>query len=135
MRTYATENPSASPTTSLDVTDIMRGLVEVQTTPGTSVILAVADHIQVVGVLILVRLPQIHHSGRCAALIDLLAVEKGRRREGVGRRLVEAALAQASHWDCYRCYLVCPEHNHVAGTFYRDMGFSLSGNYFEVYLG
>lgn len=54
-------------------------------------------------------------------------VEPGRRRQGIGERLVDAVLGWARSWGARSVVLGVTETNEGAATFYRNLGFEDSG--------
>jgi GNAT superfamily N-acetyltransferase len=78
---------------------------------------------QIVGTLILLVVPNLTHSGRPWAQIENVVVESTMRRQGIGRKLIAAAIAHAQELGCYKVQLISgtkPEQL----TFYRGIGFT-----------
>ena len=75
---------------------------------------------EIIGAItLLVEQKFIHHGGKVGHIEDV-ATRQGFERRGIGRALVERALAEAVDAGCYKVILDCGEHN-VA--FYEKLGF------------
>jgi ribosomal protein S18 acetylase RimI-like enzyme len=67
-----------------------------------------------VGTLDLVIVPALSHGGRPWAAIENVVVDAGWRRRGVGRKLMDRAVAIAAAADCSEVQLVSHERRHEA---------------------
>lgn len=84
--------------------------------------LVAAEHETVVGLCVVVFSMSTWSGGETAELQDLI-VTAGRRKRGIGRGLVAAALDQARARGCRRAYLLAETWNLDAHGFYRHLGF------------
>lgn len=62
------------------------------------------------------------HPGR-SALIDELVVDRNRRGRGIGRLLIDAALAEARRAECCEVEVSTEKSNEAARHFYKTCGF------------
>jgi ribosomal protein S18 acetylase RimI-like enzyme len=90
--------------------------------PQHAIFVAEAGHGQVVGLLTMSQRWTLWHAGPCA-LIEELVVDKGARRQGVGRALIQAALDWARAQGCSEVELSTEPDNLKAQAFYRRLGF------------
>ncbi len=67
------------------------------------------------------------------AEIANLAVDPGAQRQGVGRRLLDAAIAEAERRGTRVLYLEVRESNQAARSLYRSHGFEQAGRRREYY--
>lgn len=58
------------------------------------------------------------------AYVDFVAVAPEHRQRGIGRRLIEAAIARGHAWGCRRVALTVREDNAAARALYRSLGFT-----------
>ena len=77
---------------------------------------------QLVGHLELAR----RQDGSWAELSGLI-VKESERRQGIGRRIVGAAVRLASQWGCHEVRLQVLEHDEGLIKMYSDWGFTLRG--------
>lgn len=92
---------------------------------GGEVLVAVDDG-EVVGMLEVLALPHVQHAGGTAAELESVHVAASHRGRGVGRRLVEAAVAWAAARGCYRVQLTSHLERTGAHAFYERLGFAPS---------
>jgi len=82
-----------------------------------------AEMPSLVGALVLLIVPNLTHGGRPWAQIENVVVESSKRRHGIGRKLIDSAIAHAREQGCYKVQLISgtkPEQI----SFYRDSGFA-----------
>lgn len=96
---------------------------------GDAVLVAEDDAGKVVGVAVL-HLMRVIHLDRPLGYITALVADPTRRREGIGKRLLEASEAWARAAGCYRLALTSAEHRSDAHAFYPACGFPLTGRRF-----
>jgi len=74
------------------------------------------------------------YENKPSAYIDLLIVTSGHRGRGLGRMLMDEALARAVERDCCEIGVDTTNDNEGAIRFYRDCGFNQSSVMFEKQL-
>lgn len=74
------------------------------------------------GLLVLRTAPTVASAQDWAEITELY-VQPDSRRRGVGRALVNAALAHARHHGCREVHLLVDPQNAIALTFYQGVGF------------
>jgi GNAT superfamily N-acetyltransferase len=90
---------------------------------------------EVVGVCQLIVFRHLQaRGGRCAE-IESVHVHPDRRGAGIGRVLMEAAIARARELGCYRVQLTSNQARPDAHRFYATLGFSPSHLGFKLMLG
>lgn len=88
---------------------------------------------QVVGFASVHLIPLFHQEGNLLR-ITAIAVSGSARRQGVGRRLVEAAEEFARTNGAIRIEITSGEHRPVAHAFYRQVGYAEEGRRFVKHL-
>jgi ribosomal protein S18 acetylase RimI-like enzyme len=101
------------------VEERLRTMIE---SPQYAILVAEAGQGQVVGLLTMSQRWTLWHTGPCA-LIEELVVDKGARRQGIGRALIQAALDWARAQGCSEVELSTEPDNLKAQAFYRRLGF------------
>ena len=81
---------------------------------------------QVVGVLQVTFIPSLSYRGRWRALVEGVRVDSGVRRRGVGRALLERAIARARERGCHLVQLTTDKSRPEAKAFYESLGFAAS---------
>jgi ribosomal protein S18 acetylase RimI-like enzyme len=74
------------------------------------------------GLLVLRTVPTISAAEEWAEITELY-IEPASRRKGVGKALIEAALAHARHHGCTEIHLLVDPQNTTAISFYEAVGF------------
>jgi GNAT superfamily N-acetyltransferase len=97
-------------------------------------VLVADDGARVVGVCQLLDLAHLQHQGGHVAEIESVHVAAERRGEGIGSRLLAAAVAWASARGCYRVQLTSHAERIDAHRFYAANGFVASHVGFEQHL-
>ncbi len=97
-------------------------------------VLVADDGTDVVGVCQLLDLAHLQHQGGRVTEIESVHVAGTRRGEGIGARLVEAAVAWAAARGCYRVQLTSHAERADAHRFYEANGFVASHVGFKRYL-
>ena len=90
--------------------------------PGYAIFVAEDRGGQAVGLLTTSQRWTLWHAGPCA-LIEELVVDKGARRQGIGRALIQAALDWARGQGCSEVEVSTEPDNTDARAFYRRLGF------------
>jgi GNAT superfamily N-acetyltransferase len=99
---------------------------------GDQLMVAVLDDV-VVGLAHLHVSPTIEHE-RPAAKLSALVVAEAHRGEGIGRTLVEAALAEAKARNCAVFFLTTSDRRGDAHAFYERVGLEQTGRRYGLTL-
>lgn len=99
--------------------------------PGARILLATMAG-QPVGTLTYFVLPLLTHGGGAAALVEAVAVAPDQQGRGIGRALMQAALALAEEAGCYKLALSSNLKRSQAHAFYEHLGFERHGISFFV---
>jgi GNAT superfamily N-acetyltransferase len=106
---------------------------EIAAQPGRRVLLAsLAD--AVVGTVDCAVLPNLTRGGRSFMLVENVVVTATARRQGVGRRLLAAAVAVARAEGCYKVQLLSRSDRAEAHAFYEQCGFKSLANGYRRYI-
>jgi GNAT superfamily N-acetyltransferase len=100
--------------------------------PGYSLLVAEEDG-EVVGTTVLAILPGMAHGTKPFAVIEYVVVDEKRRREGIGKLLMEYCLKLAKEAGCYKVMLTSDKRRERAHKFYRSLGFEASAHGFRYY--
>jgi len=88
----------------------------------------------VVGSMVLLIVPNLSHGARPWAIVENLIVDGRYRRRGIGRLLMEYALARAGEASCCRVQLLSSKKRREAHRLYRSLGFKAWAHGFRFYL-
>ena len=88
---------------------------------------------EVTGSLVLFIAPNLSHGGLPWALVENVIVDQKYRREGIGKLLMDYAIARAKEAGCYRIGLSSDKKRQEAHHFYRSLGFEASSHGFRLY--
>jgi GNAT superfamily N-acetyltransferase len=90
----------------------------------------------IVGIVTLLVMPNLGYDCHPSAFIEAMVVAEPHRRRGVGRLLVDRALAGAAAASCRKVQLLTHKRHATDGAhdFYRAMGFSAEAEGFRLYL-
>jgi len=88
----------------------------------------------VVGTYALLIMDSLAHPGRSAAVVEDVVVDMSCRGQGIGRRLMQDALARAAARGCYKLALSSNLRREAAHRFYERLGFERHGYSFAVFL-
>ena len=102
-----------------------RGLLLILAEPERACLLVAERHGEVVGMISLLAIVSTALGARAAWLEDLV-VAPAQRRQGVGRRLLQAALAEARRRGWRRISLLTDADNAAAQALYQAHGFTAS---------
>ena len=105
-----------------------------QQLPGARVLMASRCDGMVLGTLTLVVMPMLGHGGAPSALVEDVAVHPATQRGGIGRQLIEAAMAIARDAGCYKLALSSHLRRDEAHAFYEALGFERHGVSFGMSL-
>lgn len=89
---------------------------------------------QIIGTLDLIMIANLTHDAQPWAVIDNMVVDAAYRRTGIGRALVEEAIARAIQAGCYKIEMLAHESQGNAYEFCRAMGFTVATEGFRRYL-
>lgn len=98
-----------------------------RTDPNIDCYVAEAEDGRIAGTLVLAILPNLTHGARAFGVIENVVVHPDFRRQGVGRKLMQYALAIAWERDCYKVMLLSGIRRREAHQFYTDLGFESDG--------
>jgi len=77
--------------------------------------------------------PNLSRGGRPYAVIENVVTHADHRRQGLGRKLLEHAVAMAWQADCYKVHLATGSTRESTLRFYESAGFRRGGKtYFEI---
>ncbi|MDR1217657.1 MAG: GNAT family N-acetyltransferase [Oscillospiraceae bacterium] len=68
-------------------------------------------------------IPNLTRGGRSIGFIENVITDKAYRRKGIGKRIVEMALAYAREQNCYKVILQSGKERTQAHQFYESIGF------------
>jgi GNAT superfamily N-acetyltransferase len=88
---------------------------------------------EVAGSLVLFIAPNLSHGGLPWALVENVIVDQKYRRQGIGKLLMDYAIARAKEAGCYRIGLSSDKKRQEAHRFYRSLGFEASSHGFRLY--
>ena len=80
-----------------------------------------------VGTLHLYLLPQLAHQGGSAAVVEAVAVHPEMQGQGIGRAMMQRAMAMARDAGCYKLALSSNGKRDAAHAFYDALGFQRHG--------
>jgi len=106
---------------------------EIVSMPGHELLVAEEDGV-VVGTIVLLVVPNLSHGARPWAIVENMVVDGRYRRKGIGRLLMDYAIAHARKAGCYKVQLLSNKKRHEAHKFYRSLGFETSAYGFRLYL-
>jgi ribosomal protein S18 acetylase RimI-like enzyme len=86
----------------------------------------------VVGSFALLIMDNIAHLGARAGVIEAVVVDPARQGEGIGRIMMEHALAECRARGCYKTSLSANLKREPAHAFYESLGFERHGYSFRV---
>ena len=121
--------PGKSP--SLD--DCRRVFVEICALPGYELLVAEYQG-EVVGTMVLLIVPNLSRGALPWALVENLVIDTKHRRRGIGKLLLDYAVARAKEAGCYRLVLSSDKRHREAHRLYRSLGFRASAHGFRLYL-
>ena len=85
------------------------------------------------GTVTLIVVPNVTHGARPWIQLENMVVDQSIRRGGVGRGLIDAAVALARETNAYKIQLQSAAHRREAHAFYESMGFEASSVGFRRY--
>lgn len=109
-----------------------RVFAQISATPSLELLVAEKEG-EVAGSLVLFIAPNLSHGGLPWALVENVIVDEKYRRQGIGRLLMDYAIARAKKAGCYRIGLSSDKKRPEAHQFYRALGFKASAHGFRFY--
>jgi ribosomal protein S18 acetylase RimI-like enzyme len=106
---------------------------EISSMSGHELLVAEEDGV-VVASMVLLIVPNFSHGALPWATVENLIVDVAHRRRGIGRALMDYALARAREAGCYKLQLMSSTKRREAHWFYRRLGFKRSAYGFRMYL-
>lgn len=101
--------------------------------PDNALIVAEADG-AIVGVLQLTFIPHLTYQGGTRAQIEGVRVDGGCRGRGIGRSLLERAIARSRERGCHLVQLTADKQRPDAHRFYESLGFRASHEGMKLHL-
>jgi GNAT superfamily N-acetyltransferase len=87
---------------------------------------------EIVGTFALIFIGGLAHAARDSAVVEDVVVAADRRGAGIGRHMMEFAMRQCLHQDCYKVTLSSHIQRDSAHRFYEGLGFRKHGFSFLV---
>lgn len=112
--------------------DLYRVFREMSSIPGYELLLAEEDG-EIAATTVLAILPGFAHGTAPFAVIEYVVVDEKRRRQGIGRVLMEAVIERARKAGCYKIMLTSDNRRTGAHRFYESLGFEASAQGFRLY--
>ena len=112
--------------------DYRRVFAEICALPGHE-LLVVEYQGEVAGTVVLLIVPNLSHGALPWALVENLVIDTRYRRRGLGRLLMDYAVARAKEARCYKIVLSSDKRRPEAHRFYRSLGFEASAHGFRLY--
>ncbi|MFC1952224.1 GNAT family N-acetyltransferase [Chloroflexota bacterium] len=100
--------------------------------PGHELVVA-EDKGEVIGTLVLLIIPNLSHNALPWALVENIIVDREYQRRGIGKLLMDYAIARAKEVGCYKISLSSDKRRKEAHKFYRSLGFKASAHGFRLY--
>jgi predicted N-acetyltransferase YhbS len=105
---------------------------QIQAMPGHELLVAEEEG-KVIGSVVLLIVPNLSHHASPWAVVENLIVTQKQRRQGIGRQLMNDAIARARDAGCYEIQLSSNKIRYEAHQFYESLGFEASALGFRRY--
>ena len=105
----------------------------VSATPGQELLVA-EENGRVAGTMMVVIVPSLAHHASPWAVVEHMVVEEKLRSRGIGKALMDYAVAKAKAAGCYKIMLSSNKKRQDAHRFYRSLGFTATHEGFHLYL-
>ena len=102
--------------------------------PGRRLLVAEVDGGRIAGTVDAVVVTNLTHLGRPWAIVENVVVAEDDRRGGIGRALMQEAIAYARERGCYKVQLLSAKHRDQAHEFYQSLGLVAVAEGFRIYL-
>ena len=112
--------------------DYRRVFAEISNYTGCELLVA-EEQGEIIGTIVLLIVPNLSHRASPWALVENMVVDEGHRRQGVGKLLMDYAIARAKEAGCYRIVLTSDKRRGDAHKFYQSLGFEASSHGFRLY--
>jgi len=129
LRLYA--QPELDNGETLDLADAEKIFVRITRYPDYSLYVATCDDL-VVGTFALMIMDNLGHVGTPSAIIEDVAVDPAWHGKGVGRSMMQYALALAKQKGCYKALISSNLKRSRAHAFYESLGFERHGYSFRI---
>lgn len=113
--------------------DYKRAFAQIQAASGQQLLVAEEDG-KILGTMTLIIVPNLTHGGLPWAGVENVMVDAAYRRRGIGKLLMDYALAEAKKAGCYKIQLISDKSRTEAHKFYEAIGYNASGHGFRLYL-
>src|SRR3972149_2629751 len=100
--------------------------------PGSELLVA-EENGEVIGTAVLAVLPGFAHGTSSFAVVEYVVVDESRHGKGIGKLLMDYAIARAKEAGCYKLMLTSDNRRDEAHKFYRSLGFEASAQGFRLY--
>ena len=117
---------------SASLDDYRRAFTEICAFPGYE-LLVVEDKGEVVSTMVLLTAPNLSYGASPWAYVDNLVVDHRYRRRGIGKMLMDYAMAQAKDAGCHKVILLSGKKRRGAHRFYHSLGFQVTSQGFGYY--
>lgn len=87
---------------------------------------------QVIGTFAMLVMHNLAHKGTPSAIVEDVAVDESRRGLGIGRLMMDEAVAKAREAGCYKLALSSNQRRAGAHAFYDSLGFERHGYSFVI---
>ena len=112
--------------------DYRRRFAEIHVMPRHELLVAECQG-EVVGTMVLLIVPNLSHGALPWALVENLVIDQRHQRRGLGKLLMEYAIARSKEAGCYKLTLSSDKRRREAHRFYRSLGFQASAHGFRLY--
>jgi len=102
--------------------------------PDYRIVVAESPSDGIVGAYSLQIVQGLAHAGTPSAIVEDVVVDSRYRRRGIGRKMMENAIAHARVQGCYKLALSSNRRREAAHRFYEALGFERHGYSFAVFL-
>ena len=113
--------------------DYKKAFAQIKAAPGQQLIVA-EEGSRVVGTTMLIIVSNLTHGGLPWAGVENVMVDAAYRRKGIGKLMMDYALAEAKKAGCYKIQLISDKSRTAAHKFYESLGYKASGHGFRLYL-
>jgi GNAT superfamily N-acetyltransferase len=96
-------------------------------------LLVACDGDRIVGTTDVIVLPNLTHGGRPYANVENVVVDASVRGQGIGRAMMDAAIAHARAHGCYKISLTSNLQRSAAHRLYESLGFEASAHGYRLY--